>query len=169
MNHMNILLAKRQGTISALKRSSSSSSSPSSSSQPRPSTNAKPKAGFSSLTTRSPTTANTTKTTSRQAPARDDDSGLDVVADGAGIGFVPAGGKEAQDSARAAVTRDLRGKLLGKRAREQKEEAAASGKRRKGRMTGGSSDEEEGRSGIGKGREKKKKKAKKGGDGAEDE
>lgn len=72
----------------------------------------------------------------------------------AGIGFVPAGKEIARDE-RSTATRDLRGKLLGKRAREQKEDAAALKKKKKiGRMDEDESDEDEGRSKIGKGRKK---------------
>lgn len=53
----------------------------------------------------------------------------------------------------------MRGKLLGKRAREQKEDAAAARRKKtqRGRIGDEESDEEEGRSGVGKGRKKLRK------------
>ncbi|KAG6360639.1 hypothetical protein INS49_011704 [Diaporthe citri] len=71
-----------------------------------------------------------------------------------GIGHVPSGEEAAGDS-RAAETRDLKGKLLGKRALEQREEA----RKKRARAKPDSSDEEEGRSAaVGKGRKKKGRK-----------
>lgn len=71
---------------------------------------------------------------------------------------MPAGRKIANGERSAAATRDLRGKLLGKRAREQKEDAAAARRKKRGRMAEEEeSDEDEGRSKIGKGRKKEAK------------
>lgn len=83
----------------------------------------------------------------------DDDDDFNFSAVNAGIGFVPAGKEIARDE-RSTATRDLRGKLLGKRAREQKEDALALRKKKKGRFDEDESDDDEGRSKIGKGRKK---------------
>lgn len=81
----------------------------------------------------------------------EDDDDLDGAPLNSGIGHVPAG-EEAAGDARAAETRDLKGKLLGKRALEQREEA----RKKRARAKEDSSDEEEGRSAaVGKGRKKK--------------
>ena len=87
-----------------------------------------------------------------QPRARDkDDDDYDEAPDNSGIGHVPAD-KEAAGDARAVETRDLKGKLLGKRAMEQREEA----RKKRARAKEDSSDEEEGRStAVGKGRRKK--------------
>lgn len=87
-----------------------------------------------------------------QPHARDwNDDDHDEAPDNLGIGHVPAG-KEAASDARAAETRDLKGKLLGKRALEQKEEA----RKKRARAKEDSSDEEGGRStAVGKGRKKR--------------
>lgn len=82
---------------------------------------------------------------------RDDD---DEAPENSGIGHVPAGEEKAAD-ARAAETMDLKGRLLGKRALEQKEEAR---KRKRARAKEDSSDEEEGRSAaVGKGRKQRRR------------
>ena len=83
---------------------------------------------------------------------RDRDKGNErVPSENSGVGYVPEG-KEAAGDARAAETRDLKGKLLGKRALEQREEA----RKKRARVKEDSSDEEEGRStAVGKGRKKK--------------
>lgn len=76
----------------------------------------------------------------------------------AGIGYVP----ERKAAERAAGDRDLRGRLLGKRAREQREEAATGSKRRqqynrrRGADNSDDDDEEVGRSGLGRSKKKKK-------------
>ncbi|PSR87050.1 hypothetical protein BD289DRAFT_245410 [Coniella lustricola] len=168
MNRMNLLLAKHQRTISAFKRSTPSSPSSSKNNAPSQSssTSQKPKSSFSALSGRStPTTADNVtsssfkkdKHTHATTSSRLDDDDLDVIPDGAGVGYVPPG-KEGgaagaiDTSASAKATRDLRGKLLGKRAREQKEEAAAAAAAKRKRKLGAESesDEEEGRSKIGK-------------------
>lgn len=177
VNRMNMLLAKHQKTISTFKRSTpkttttTSSSPDNSGGSPSSSTqNQKPKSSFSALSGRStPANSSSTATTTGNhhthgtTSSRLDDDDLDVIPDGAGVGYVPPGkeggvGGAIDTSASAKATRDLRGRLLGKRAREQKEEAAAAAAKRKRRMGADSeSDEEEGRSKIGKARAGRRK------------
>lgn len=94
-------------------------------------------------------------------PKKEDDDGFDRLGGfNQGLGYVnkaatdgAAAASSAANKAEDAVIRDLRGKLLGKRAREQREEAAArKGKKVKGPRKGKAEssddddDEEEGRS-----------------------
>lgn len=158
MNRLNMVLANHSANFRALKRSTASKNTPKESHKVTATTK-KPKLSFSALKISSaslPINAASSTTSQSQAAANDDDD--DFAAEGAGLGFVPAG-KEVADDARTAATRDLRGKLLGKRAREQKEEGAAARRRKQrgGGMVEDESDEDEGRSKIGKGRKKVRK------------
>lgn len=150
LNRMNMVLAKHSSTLAALKRSKPSNSS-SSAASTRAAEGKKTKSSFSALKNSSASGPPAPADASRLPQQRDDDD--DFVSANVGIGFVPAGKEIVQDE-RSAATRDLRGKLLGKRAREQKEDAAALRKKKKGRVEEDESDEDEGRSKIGKGRKK---------------
>lgn len=155
---MNMLLAKHASNFNALKRSTEAGGkATSASSKPTTTAAKKPKSTFSALKTSSAAStfpANPADASSKTAHAADDDEDKFFTSEGAGLGFVPAG-KEVANVARAAATLELRGKLLGKRAREQKEDAAARRKKmQRGRMADDESDEDEGRSGVGKGRKK---------------
>jgi hypothetical protein len=88
-----------------------------------------------------------------QPRARDnEDEDNDEAPDNSGVGHMPED-KGATSDARTAETRDLKGKLLGRRAMEQREEA----RKKRARAKQDSSDEEEGRSmAVSKGRKKKK-------------
>ncbi|CAN8103952.1 unnamed protein product [Discula destructiva] len=162
MNRMNMLLAKHSSTLSALKRSATANATTPQS----PAAKKKAKSTFSALKNSSAaaaTPANTTSTSkSSQADNKnnnndDDDDDALFGSINTGLGFVPAG-KEVAADARSAATRDLRGKLLGKRAREQKEDGAAARRKKQGvRGNDDESDEDEGRSKIGKGRKKGRK------------
>lgn len=159
MNRLNMLLAKRSNK-SFLKRSR-----PNTTPKDTTTTTKKKGSGFSSLANKPATQqAAAAATPSNPSKQNDNDDNLldaDFGSFNAGLGYV-APGKEtaaaaaAGESRSAAETRDLRGKLLGKRAREQREEGAAARKRRSARDEE-SSDEDEGRSGIGKGKGKGKK------------
>lgn len=154
LNRMNMVLAKHSSTLAAFKRSKPNTSSPAIATAPKVGDGKKTKSSFSALKNSSASgpSATADKPKPRQR-GNDDDNEDDFVSANAGIGFVPAG-KEVVQNERSAATRDLRGKLLGKRAREQKEDAAALRKKKKGRVEEDESDEDEGRSKIGKGRKK---------------
>lgn len=134
--------------------------SPAAKSRPGDNGAEKPKPSFSSLASK-PSPQPILQTSQQQQQQRktfsqprgtdrDDD---DEAPENSGIGHVPAGKEEAAD-ARAAETRDLKGKLLGKRALEQREEA----RRKRARAKEDSSDEEEGRSAaVGKGRKQRRR------------
>lgn len=152
LNRMNMALVKHSSTLAALKRSKPSTSTPPPSTATKASDTKKTKSSFSAL--KNTSAAGPAATTDAAQPHQhDDDADSFGGSFNAGIGFVPAG-KEVAHGERSAATRDLRGKLLGKRAREQKEDAAAARKKSKGRMEMDESDEDEGRSKIGKGRKK---------------
>lgn len=160
MNKMNMLLAKHSAAMSAFKRSkpataTTTSDSKSASKSNNANANAK-KSGFSSLSAKSSAASSAISdltTNSHATPRQNDSDNDDFGSLNAGVGYIPAG-KEAADADRSAETRDLRGKLLGKRAREQREDAAAKKRRA---MREESSDEEQGRSKIGKARKGKGK------------
>lgn len=155
LNRMNMVLAKHSSALAALKRVKPSTA-------PVPTTVSKAifdsskskTSSFSALKGSSAADPAATSDASSQPQQRDvDDEDDNFGSLNAGIGFVPAG-KEIAQGEHSAATRDLRGKLLGKRAREQKENAAAARKKQKGRVDEDESDENEGRSKIGKGRKK---------------
>lgn len=173
MNRLNMAVAKHSN-LKFFKRSrpSATNSQPSTpSSADGPASKKNKTSGFSSLaktttaagtgSTQAPSSSSSsTKANTRSSRADQDDPDSDFGSLTAGVGYAPPGTEAAaaaEGTARSAETRDLRGKLLGKRAREQREEGAAARKRRSARDE--SSDEEEGRSGIGKGRKGKGKKA----------
>lgn len=150
MNKFNLNSSQRRSNLSCLSKARASSAAKS---KPEDNGAEKPKLSFSSLTNKSSQkkSQQQRKTFSQpRAEERDDDE----VPENSGIGYVPAG-QEAEGNARAAETRDLKGKLLGKRALEQKEED----RKKRARAKEDSSDEEEGRSAaFGKGRKKKGRK-----------
>ena len=152
MNKTNLSFSSRNAKLRCLSKPRASSVA-----KPKPEDTVadKPKLSFSSLANR-PSPHPSLKNSQQQRKTfsqprtreRDDD---EEAPENSGIGHVPAG-KEAEGDARAAETRDLQGKLLGKRALEQREEA----RKKRARAKEDSSDEEEGRSAaVGKGRTKK--------------
>ncbi|KAK2607786.1 hypothetical protein N8I77_006437 [Diaporthe amygdali] len=156
MNKVNLSTSKHTAILGRLGRNSKPRASSAASSKPEDNGSDKPKFSFSSLANKpSPhpslkKSQQQRKTYSQPRGRDNDDDGFEVP-ENSGIGHVPAG-KEAADDARAAETRDLKGKLLGKRALEQREEA----RKKRARAKEDSSDEEEGRSAaVGKGRKKK--------------
>lgn len=147
MSSANLHLSKHSTRL-RLKRHAS----PAAKSRPGDNGAEKPKPSFSSLANKSsqqpilqePQQQQRKTFSQPRGTDRDDD---DEAPENSGIGHVPAGEEEAAD-ARAAETRDLKGKLLGKRALEQKKKRA--------RAKEDSSDEEEGRSAaVGKGRKRR--------------
>lgn len=159
LNRMNMVLAKHSSTLAALKRPKPSSTSSQATVTKAADSRKATKSSFSALKNSSasdPAAAppNDASKTQQRVADDDDDDDNNFSSINSGIGFVPAG-KEIVQNERSAATRDLRGKLLGKRAREQKEDAAALRKKKKGgRVEDDESDEDEGRSKIGKGRQK---------------
>lgn len=159
-NKMNMLLAKHSIKLSAFKRPTKPET-PSVASDSKPAANANKtgakKSGFSSLSTTKSNSPAATTTSSNPHANPDSDDGDEFGSLNAGVGY----GLEGKTAAatESAATRDLRGRLLGKRAREQKEDAAAARRaNKKGRRLGDeSSDDEEGRSKIGKSRKGKEK------------
>lgn len=156
MNKTNLLFSSRRAILSGVSKSRAPSAANSKSEDYGAE---KPKPSFSSLANKSsphpiPRKSQQQRKTFSQPHARDgNDDDLDEAPDNSGIGHVPVG-KEAAGDARAADTRDLKGKLLGKRAMEQKEEA----RKKRARAKEDSSDEEGGRStAVGKGRKKKER------------
>ncbi|KAG8160573.1 hypothetical protein KVR01_010109 [Diaporthe batatas] len=117
----------------------------------------KPKSSFSSLANKASPYPDLKKSqlqrkkfSQPRAMVKDEDD-YEEAPDNSGIGHVPTS-KEAAGDARAAETRDLKGKLLGKRAMEQREEA----RKKRARAKENSGDEEEGRStAVGRGKKKK--------------
>lgn len=159
---MSLLLAAHNSTLNALKRSTGAGSKTTPPASPSRTTTAaaatkKPKTTFSALKNSAAPTS-TEGASTKSAHTADEDEIF--THENVGLGFVPAG-KEVASDARAAATLELRGKLLGKRAREQKEDAAAARRKKmqRGRMGDDESDEDEGRSGVGKGRKKARKAA----------
>lgn len=154
MNKFNLSSAQRASKLSCLSKARASSAAKS---KPQDNGAEKPKLSFSSLANKpSPRTSleksQQQRKTYSQPRARDMDD--DEVPHNLGVGHVPTG-QEAEGDSRAADTRDLKGKLLGKRALEQKEEA----RKKRARAKEDSSDEEEGRSAaVGKGKKKKGRK-----------
>ncbi|KAI3398130.1 hypothetical protein diail_9752 [Diaporthe ilicicola] len=143
--------------ISGLSRTLKTRSSSAANSKPQASGSEKPKSSISSLASKPSPQPSLKKPqqqkrkTFSQPRARDNEGDGFQMHENSGIGHVPAS-KEAAGDARAAETRDLKGKLLGKRALEQREE----GRKKRARAKEDSSDEEEGRSAaVGK-RSKKK-------------
>lgn len=163
LNRLNMVLANHNSTLNALRRSTKAGGEPPPDSPSTTTTNAtkKPKTTFSALRNSSAAStlpSSTDDAASESAQAADEDEIFTFFS--AGVGFAPEG-KEVANDARTAATRDLRGKLLGKRAREQKEDAAAARRKKaqRGRMGDDESDDDEGRSGLGKGRKKARKAA----------
>ncbi|KAL1854896.1 hypothetical protein Daus18300_011314 [Diaporthe australafricana] len=159
MNKFNLVTAKTAAVLGAKQRNSKPRASLAANSNSHDSGSENPKSSFSSLANKSLPHPSLQKSqqqrkTFSQPRARDNvDDGFEVPIN-SGVGHVPTG-KEAADDARAAETRDLKGKLLGKRALEQREE----GRQKRARAKEDSSDEEEGRSAaVGKGRKKKGRK-----------
>lgn len=156
MNKMNMLLARHTAAMTALRRPKPSTSKPATEpTKTSPRNSAKKSAGFSSLSTKS--TAALAATSARRDDLSDEEGGFGFGPLNAGVGYVSRASAAAAAAAApgSAETRDLRGKLLGKRAREQREDAAAARRRRK-KAREESSDEEEGRSKIGKARKARK-------------
>lgn len=152
MNKLNLTMSKHSSVLNSLRRSNrtttSNQAAKGSDSTTATTTTTKPKSSFSALANKPPSTigqkASSREQHSHQAPRDDDDFRLPV---NVGVGYVAS----ARDAAESAETRDLKGRLLGKRAREQKEEA----KKKRARRDE-SSDEEEGRSAaVGKGRKRR--------------
>lgn len=159
MNKFNLVAAKHTPAVVSQRRNSKPRASLAANSKPHDSGSENPKSSFSSLANKSLPDPSLKKQqqqrkTFSQPRARDKvDDGFELC-ENSGVGHVPAG-KEAAGDARAAETRDLKGKLLGKRALEQREE----GRQKRARAKEDSSDEEEGRSAaVGKGRKKKGRK-----------
>lgn len=153
MNKANLALSSHRVSLG---RHSKSRASSSANSKSEHNAAEKPKSSFSSLTNNPSAHSNLKKsqlqrkTFSHSRASVKDDDDYDEVPDNSGVGHVPAD-KEAAGDARAAATRDLKGKLLGKRAMEQKEEA----RKKRARAKEDSSDEEEGRStAVGRGKKK---------------
>lgn len=174
-NRMNMALSKRSALMTSLRgpnhakttaqNSSSSNGTKSNKQQTSNSTTPKPttSASFSSLlSSGSSKSKQPSKSAKQQQPqntktSNDDDDLEHFGGYNQGLGFASKPDQNNQiNPSDDAVIRDLRGKLLGKRAREQKEEAAAR-KGKKGRMMTGrkgkgkwesssDEDEEEGRS-----------------------
>lgn len=155
MNKASLAVSKRSANLSRLSKPRAPSATKS---KAEDNGAEKPKFSFSSLADRTSPHPSLKKTqqqrkTFSQPRVREEDDDNEVPWN-AGIGHVPAGEEAAGDS-RAAETRDLKGKLLGKRALEQREE----GRKKRARAKEDSSDEEEGRSAaVGKGRKKKGRK-----------
>lgn len=154
MNKANLALSNH---LVSLGRHSKSRASSSAKSKPEHTAAEKPKSSFSSLVNNPSPHPNLRqsqlqrKTVSLSRARVKDDNDYDEAPDNSGIGHVPAD-KDAAGDARAAETRDLKGKLLGKRAMEQREEA----RKKRARAKEDSSDEEEGRStAVGRGKKKK--------------
>lgn len=155
MNKTHLSFSQRNAKLNCLSKPRASSAA-----KPKPEDNGaeKPKLSFSSLANRPSPHPSLRKSQQQRktfsqprSRERDDD---EEAPENSGIGHVPAG-QEAEGDSRAAETRDLKGKLLGKRALEQKEEA----RKKRARAKEDSSDEEEGRSAaVGKGRKKKGRK-----------
>lgn len=152
MNKANLAFSKRSANLSHLLKPRASSAAKS---KPEDNGAEKSKFSFSSLAN-TPSPHPSLKKSQQQRKTfsqphvreEDDDNEMPLHL---GIGYVPVG-EEAAGDARAAETRDLKGKLLGKRALEQREEA----RKKRARAKEDSSDEEEGRSAaVGKGRKKK--------------
>lgn len=172
MNKLNLTMSKHSSVLNSLRRTSRPATGPK-----RPSDTtaaAKPKSSsFSSMANKAPQSSassshatggkkKTPRNMHQQDPKDkkpDEDDYYFRVPENAGVGYVPA----AKEAAESAGTRDLRGRMLGRRAMEQKEEA----RKKRGRAARGeSSDEEEGRSAaVGKGKGKGKRRRGNGGDG----
>ncbi|KAK7746838.1 hypothetical protein SLS53_002026 [Cytospora paraplurivora] len=150
MNKLNLTMSKHSSVLNSLRRSNRTTSSTQAGkgTDTTNTTTTKAKSSFSAMANKPPSAigqkSSSRKQYSHQAPKDDDDFGLPV---NVGVGYVAS----AKDAAESAETRDLKGRLLGKRAREQKEEA----KKKRARRDE-SSDEEEGRSAaVGKGRKRR--------------
>lgn len=150
MNKLNLTMAKHSSVLNSLRRTSRPATSSKGGSATNNTTAAttKPKSSFSSLANKVPSAAAAAaagqkprgQQHSRNQNPRgggDDEDDDFKLPENVGVGYVPA----AREAAESAGTRDLRGRLLGKRAMEQKEEAK---KKRTRAAMGESSDEERG-------------------------
>ncbi|ROW04260.1 hypothetical protein VSDG_01139 [Cytospora chrysosperma] len=162
MNKLNLTMAKHSSVLNSLRRTSRPATSSKGGSATNNTTTAattKPKSSFSSLANKAPSAAAAGQKPRGQQHSRnqnprgggDEEDDDFKLPENVGVGYVPA----AREAAESAGTRDLRGRLLGKRAMEQKEEAK---KKRTRAAMGESSDEEEGRSAaVGKGKKRRGK------------
>ena len=167
-NRINLSLAKHSSFLQNIRARHPPPPQTAPSAKPAPSTTG---AGFSSLAGRSSSSASARTASQPSNIHRKSRADLDAeeaqfaehsadvaaaaLGSNAGIGYVP----ERKATERAAEDRDLRGRLLGKRAREQREEAAAAKNKKRQRGRGGAEssddDEEVGRSGLGWSKKKK--------------
>ena len=155
MNKLNLTMSKHTSVLSSLRRTpranNAATATAAKGADATTTTTTKAKSSFSALANKAPSTTAAGQKSRKQysQPAAKDDDDFRLP-ENVGVGYVPA----AKEAAESAETRDLRGRLLGKRAREQKEEA----RKKRSRARDESSDEEEGRSAaVGKGKKRRGK------------
>lgn len=151
MNELNLALAKRNAMFSSMFSSMRRRLQP-----PKTTSGSKPRAAAglaaapcsSSSTTPAPTTSRPDQKPQAVVDAAD---AKFEVRDDVGLGCVPAAEAARAASRLSGGERDLKKKILGKRAAEQIEE----GRKKRGRRGDNSSDEEEGRSALGRAKRNK--------------